>query len=204
MNIALISNLGKPPDGKVTPREDREAKNLLISFSVAHNLKTDPFIFSFFFSYKIYFPRLTIVVGEETHLYHSTVGFISRLGGKWKITSLSKAFLWSSSTLNFKTLLCILTTNASKIRIQIIGRSNSWETLSLFTAILSLLPLLKKMKLMTNSDFSKLQCCPVPCMMHVCNMYMIYKLASSVDAIAISEIWNYHPLTHGGGAGEVW
>ena len=93
MNIALISNLGKPPDGKVTPREDREAKNLLISFSVAHNLKTDPFIFSFFFSYKIYFPRLTIVVGEETHLYHSTVGFISRLGGKWKITSLSKAFL---------------------------------------------------------------------------------------------------------------
>ena len=78
MNIALISNLGKPPDGKVTPREDREAKNLLISFSVAHNLKTDPFIFClfvflsiclfvYFVSYKINFPRLTIVAkGRNT------------------------------------------------------------------------------------------------------------------------------------------
>ena len=36
-----------------------------------------------------------------------------------------------------------------------------------------------------TNDFSKLQCCPVPCMMHVCNMYKIYKLGR-----CDSYLWN--------------
>ena len=60
-------------------------------------------------------PEIDHVLEKITHLQHFTVASRSRFEVKLKITSLWKASPKVGSTLNFKTILLILTTNAPEV-----------------------------------------------------------------------------------------